>query len=190
MQQAGFQVRESIKFPSRKRNVIPAWVPSFKFLGLGTMLGAITLALGMIIKTLRDLEQDVTSKWPAHLNPGVPEKPLAARMFQMLMLMGWLILMVGFIWALIFANGTLAGYWNNSISQVLNAAAPGSALLPQLGEIKATLPWLSFLRFAGMALLFTWITVAFRKISRPVNLCLQIQALFFKRIVKFHSRVV
>jgi len=34
------------------RHSIPTWVPMFKFLGLGIMLGAITMALGSIIQTL------------------------------------------------------------------------------------------------------------------------------------------
>ncbi len=89
--------------------------------------------------------------------------------YQMFVWLGFLFVIVGFIWALVFANGTVASYWNNSESQVLNAAAPGSALLAQLGVIKTTLPWLSFLRFAGMSLLFTAITVALSVIIRTLQ---------------------
>ena len=70
------------------RHSIPTWVPSFKFLGLGIMLGAITVALGLIARTLHDLDKDVTAKWPADLNPGVPTKPPAAKFFPMLMMHG------------------------------------------------------------------------------------------------------
>jgi len=114
-------------------------VPSFKFVGLGIMLGAITMALGMIIQNLRELGKNVRANWPAQLNPGLPEKPLAAKMFPMIMMMGWMILIVGLIWAL-GLNGTVTSYWNHSIANELNLAEPGSTLLNQLGTITATLP--------------------------------------------------
>ena len=61
---------------------VPTWVPSFKFLGLGIMLGAITMALGTIIQTLRALGKDLIAKLPADLNPGVPAKPLPLAMLM------------------------------------------------------------------------------------------------------------
>ena len=92
------------------RQSIPYWVPSFKFLGLGIMLGSITMALGLIATTLRNLGIDVMSLWPKNLNPGIPEKPRSAKLFPMLMMMGWMILLAGFIWALV-SNGTVTTYW-------------------------------------------------------------------------------
>lgn len=164
------------------RHSIPTWVPSFKFFGLGIMLGAITMALGMIIKTLRDLGKDVMSKWPADLNPGVPAKPLVAKMFPMIMMMGWIVLIIGLIWALSL-NGVVVDYWNHSMATELNPAEPGSALLAQLGLIMGTLPWLGFLRFSGMAFLFTGITVALTVIIRT----LQFQEKTLEKFVKARS---
>ena len=88
------------------RHSIAAWVPHFKFLGLGLMLGAITMALGLIATTLRNLGKDVMATWPAELNPGVPDKPKAAKMFPMMMMMGWILLFAALIWALVL-NGTV-----------------------------------------------------------------------------------
>lgn len=150
------------------RHSITTWVPSFKFLGLGILLGAITMALGTIIKALRDLGKDVMEKWPTDLNPGVPDKPLSAKMFPMIMMMGWIILIIGFIWALSL-NGVATSYWNHSIANELNPAQPGSALLTQLGVLAGTAPWLGFLRFLGMSLLFTGITVALTVIIRTLQ---------------------
>ena len=147
---------------------ISAWVPAFKFLGLGLMLGAITMALGMIIQTLRTLGKHVAGVWPAHLNPGLPEKPRAAKLFPMLMMMGWIILIIGLIWA-ISLNSVVTSYWNHSIVNELKPAQVGSALLEQLGIITSTLPWLSALRFFGMALLFTAITVALTVVIRTLQ---------------------
>lgn len=150
------------------RHSIPTWVPSLKFMGLGIMLGAITMALGVIATTLRDLGTDVMSKWPAELRPGTPTKPHSAKMFPMLMMMGWMALLIGLIWAFAL-NGTVSSYWAHSIANELNPAAAGSALLQQLGVIKASLPWLAALRFLGMALVLSAITLALTVIIRTLQ---------------------
>ncbi|MCP4420570.1 MAG: hypothetical protein GY805_28520 [Chloroflexi bacterium] len=150
------------------RHTIPTWVPSFKFLGLGVMLGAITMALGVIATTLRNLGGNVMGKWPKQLNPGVPPKPRTAKMFPMIMMMGWMVLIVGVIVAFSI-NGTVASYWAHSIATELNPAQTGSTLLSQLGAIKATLPWLTLLRFLGMSLIFTAITVSLTVIIRTLQ---------------------
>ena len=150
------------------RHSIPTWVPSFKFLGLGIMLGAITMALGVIATTLRDLGTDVTALWPKGLNAGTPEKPRSAKMFPMLMMMGWMILLIGLIWALA-TNATVTTYWSNSIATVLNPAEADSTLLRQLGVITGAKPWLAALRYTGMAFVFTAITVALTVIIRTLQ---------------------
>ncbi len=150
------------------RHLAPTWIPPFKFLGLGILLGSITMALGLIATTLRDLGTDVMSTWPTKLNPGTPEKPRSARMFPMLMMMGWMLLIAALIWGL-GLNGTVASYWNHSIATELNPAQPGSALLNQLGTIKASLPWINLLKFTGMSFVFTAITVALTVIIRTLQ---------------------
>ena len=150
------------------RHSIPTWVPSLKFMGLGVMLGSITMALGVIATTLRDLGTDVMSKWPAELRPGTPAKPRSAKVFPMIMMMGWMALLAGLIWAFAL-NGTVTSYWAHSIANELNPAVAGSALLQQLGVIKASLPWLAALRFLGMGMLLTAITVALTVIIRTLQ---------------------
>lgn len=164
------------------RHSISTWVPSFKFLGLGIMLGAIIMALGSIIQTLRDLGTDVMSTWPPELNPGVPEKPRSAKLFPMIMMIGWIILIIGLIWAL-SVNSVVTSYWNHAIANELNPAQPGSALLAQLGLIEANLPWLGFFRFLGMSFLFTGITVALTVIIRT----LQTQEKTLQKFLEAHS---
>jgi len=150
------------------RNTIAHWVPAFKFVGLGLLLGAITMALGIIVKTLRELGIGLMSNWPKNLNPGAPEKPRAAKMFPMLMMMGWMVLIAGLIVALA-SNGTVSAYWNKSIALVLNPARIGSVELQQFGLIQGIKPWLGALRFTGMALLFTAITLALTVIIRTLQ---------------------
>lgn len=150
------------------RHSIATWVPAFKFLGLGLMLGAITMALGVIATTLRGLGGDVMGKWPQQFNPGVPPKPRTAKIFPMLMMMGWMVLIAGLVVALLL-NGTVTSYWAHSIATELNPAQPGSLLLNQLAAIKGTMPWISLLRFMGMGLVFTAITVALTVIIRTLQ---------------------
>jgi hypothetical protein len=150
------------------RQSIPHWVPSLKFLGLGIMLGAITMGLGLIATTLRETGIGVMSNWPKELNPGAPAKPRSAKMFPMLMMMGWMILLIGLIWALA-SNATVTAYWSNSIANVLNPAEAGSNLLRQLGVIQGVKPWLAALRYTGMAFVFTAITIALTVIIRTLQ---------------------
>ncbi len=100
----------------------------------------------------------------------------------MIMMMGWILLIIGLIWALSL-NGVVVDYWNHSIATELNPAESGSALLAQLGLIMGTLPWLGFLRFSGMAFLFTGITVALTVIIRT----LQFQEKTLEKFVKARS---
>jgi hypothetical protein len=150
------------------RHSIPTWVPMLKFLGLGIMLGAITMALGSIIQTLQVLGKEVSANWSDKLNPGEPEKPKAAKLFPLLMMMGWIILIIGVIWAFSL-NSTVTSYWNHSVANELNPAQLGSTLLTQLGTIVSTLPWLNAFRFTGMAFLFTAITLALTVIIRALQ---------------------
>ncbi len=150
------------------RHTVPIWVPALKFLGLGIMLGAITMALGLIATTLRNLGTDVMAQWSAKLNPGTPPKPATAKMFPMIMMMGWLLLIIGLVWA-VSLTGVASSYFNHSIATELNPAEAGSALLAQLGVITGTLPWLAALRFLGMGFLFTGITVALTVIIRTLQ---------------------
>jgi len=164
------------------RNVIQQWVPAFKFVGLGLMLGAITMALGLIAMALRDMGIGLMSGWPKELNQGPPDKPRAAKMFPLLMIMGWMLLLAGLVVALA-SNGNVSAYWNNSIALVLNPAGPGSIELLQLGFIQGIKPWLGALRFAGMGMIFTAITVALTVIIRT----LQAQKKILRGFIKARS---
>jgi hypothetical protein len=83
-------------------------------------------------------------------------------------MMGWMILLIGFIWALV-SNSTVTAYWANSIANTLNPAVEGSTLLRQLGAFQGVKPWLSALRYTGMAFVFTAITVALTVIIRTLQ---------------------
>ena len=134
-----------------------AWVPGLTFLGIGMILGGITFALATILGNLRvggGKVQEAIGKGIVVMKP-----PITARLFPMLMMGGMMVLMASFgigIWL-----GVLnAVYWNHSIANELNVAPAGSDLLSDLGTINAVEAWVGPLRFVGIAMLLSGITLA------------------------------
>lgn len=143
-----------------------AWLPGFKFLGLGMMLGGITFLLATIIGNLRVAGGNIQRALGA--TPQVLKKPLTGQLFPMLMMMGMMILIATFIvsiWLATQAND----YWDHSIATELNTAAAGSGLLDDLSTIEATRAWLTPLKFVGMALMFTGIVLALATIVQVLR---------------------
>lgn len=134
-----------------------AWVPGFKFLGLGFLLGGITFLLASILGNLRVAGGKVQKALGAEQI--VIKKPLSGTVFPMLMMMGMMILVATFGTSIWLATETHS-YWNNSVATVLNPAGAGSETLRQLGVIKATAAWLTPLKFVGMVFLFSGIALA------------------------------
>ena len=134
-----------------------AWVPGFKFLGLGFMLGGITFLLATILGNLRVAGGRVQKA--LGVDQIVIKKPITGTLFPMLMMMGMMILVVALGVSIWLATQSY-DYWNNSIATVLNPAIAGSETLRDLGVIKATGAWLTPLRFVGMAFMFSGIALA------------------------------
>ena len=162
-------------------HVIEAWVPQFKFLGLGLGLMAITMALGTIAKRLRRMGQVISSHLPADLRPPMPPIPTRVRVFQLSTLMGVMILSAALIIGLVLATGVVPSYWNHSIANELDPAQPGSALLAQLGVVSSFADWLNPLRMVGMAFLFTAITLALTVIIGTLRMQAGVLVDFYKR---------
>jgi hypothetical protein len=143
-----------------------AWLPGFKFLGLGLMLGGITFLLATIIGNLRVAGGNIQRAIGA--SPQVLKKPMTGHLFPMLMMMGMMILIATFIisiWLATQANS----YWDHSIATELNTAAAGSGLLDDLSTIEATMAWLVPLKFVGMAFLFTGVALALATIVQVLR---------------------
>jgi len=162
-------------------HVIEAWVPQFKFLGLGLGLMAITMALGTIAKRLRRMGQVISSHLPADLRPPMPPIPTRVRVFQLSTLMGVMILSAALIIGLVLATGVVPSYWNHSIANELDPAQPGSALLAQLGVVSSFADWLNPLRMVGMAFLFTAITLALTVIIGTLRMQAGVLVDFYQR---------
>lgn len=151
-------------------HVTEAWVPQFKFFGLGVGLLAITMALGTIAKRLRRMGQVITSHMPDDLRPTMPPPPKVVRVFQLSAMMGIMILLAVLIIGIVLATGVVPAYWNHSIANELNPAEPGSTLLAQLAVVSSFANWLNPLRMVGMAFLFTAITLALTVIIGTLRL--------------------
>ena len=152
------------------RHVIEAWLPQFKFVGLGLSLMAITMALGTIAKKLRHMGKVIAAHMPANLAPPTPPIPGRVRIFQLSTMMGIMILLAALIVGIVLATGVVPDYWSHSIASALNPAAAGSALLDQLASVSSYAKWLNPLRILGMGFLFTGITVALTVIIGTLRL--------------------
>ncbi len=137
--------------------VTMAWVPGFKFFGLGLMLGGITFLRATILGNLS--VQGGRVQQALGVPVMIPEPPTTAKMFPMFMMLGMMILMAALAISIWLAT-VAASYWNHSIATELNTAQAGSELLRQLGLLNAVKAWLEPFKFIGMASLFAGIALA------------------------------
>lgn len=140
-----------------------AWLPGFKFFGMGLLFSGITFVLANIINALRAAGGGLQRALGVEVK--AMAKPLTAKLFPLLMMTGLMILIVAFIISLWLA-GVSAGYWNHSIKTDLDAAPAGSALLAQLATIQSVKAWLEPLKFVGVAFLLTGISLALATIRK------------------------
>jgi hypothetical protein len=128
---------------------IDLWLPYFKFLGLGLILGGIVMALRVIIDSLRNAGAEVIENLPAELRPAPPSPPWYALMMPMVMMLGLLVFIVALIVGLGLAADARALFANPI--PAIDAAGAGTALLATLEGIKATSAWLVPFKFFGVA---------------------------------------
>ena len=143
-----------------------AWLPTFKFLGIGMLLGGVTFLLATILGALRTGGGRVQEALGIELK--ILRPPLTAKLFPMAMMMGMMVLMVGLVVGIVLATATY-DYWNHSIVSQLNPAGEGSSLLRDLGTINAVKLWLEPFKFVGMALLLTGIGLALATVVRALR---------------------
>ncbi len=133
------------------------WLPAFKFLGMGMILGGVTFLLATILGALR-----TGGGWVQQVL-GVPVRiikpPMTARVFPIVMMMGMMVLMVSLIISVVTAF-TAYDYWNHSIATQLNLAVAGSALLSDLQTINTVGAWQAPFKFVGVAMLLSSIGLA------------------------------
>ena len=122
------------------------WLPYFKFLGIGLLLGGIVMALRVIIDNLKAVGAEVLSSLP---EGELPAPPWFAALMPALMMLGLVILIVALVISLGLA-GTARQVFAHPLPEI-DAAGAGSAMLAQLQTIQASSAWLVPLKFLGVA---------------------------------------
>lgn len=136
---------------------IGLWLPYFKFLGIGLILGGIVMALRVIIDNLQAAGEEVLENLPAAKRPALPKPPWYGLMMPVVMMIGELI----FIYALVVGlnlAGTARALFANPLPTI-DAAGTGSTLLAQVQVIHATKGWLIPLKFFAISTEFLSITM-------------------------------
>jgi len=75
---------------------IGLWLPPFKFLGIGLILGGIVMALRIIIDNLKAAGVEVLSNVPAEKRPQMPATPWYASLMPAVMMLGEVVFLVAF----------------------------------------------------------------------------------------------
>jgi hypothetical protein len=143
------------------------WLPYFKFLGVAMILGGITMALGVIGLRLQNLGKKVMASVPETARVAIPPKPVTVYLMRMFMMLGMLIIIVGFIVSLNVA-GTASAVYSNPVVEI-DAAATGSPLLAGLAGVHAAEAWLEAFKFVGIAFLFLGIVNGLASIIFALN---------------------
>ncbi len=143
------------------------WLPYFKFLGVSMILSGITMAVGVIGLRLMKLGEEVMDSVPKQARVTIPPKPKSALMMRLFMMMGMMIILIGFIVSLVTA-GTASAVFSQPITDI-DAAATGSALLRDLASVVATEAWLEAFKFVGVGFHFLGIIYGLGSILFALN---------------------
>ena len=128
------------------------WLPYLKFLGLAMILGGITMALGVIGLRLQKLGKEVMASVPRNARVRIPSRPMSVHLMRMFMMLGMLIIIIGFFVSLGVA-GTASDVFSHPVTEI-DAAPAGSALLDGLARVHSSEAWLEAFKFVGVAFLF------------------------------------
>ncbi len=128
------------------------WLPYFKFLGLSMILAGITMALGVIATRLQKLGMEVMSIVPPGARMNIPPRPRSAMWMRIWMILGMMVILIGFVVSLSIAGTALTVYSNPVVA--IDSASSGSALLNGLSAVHSAKGWLEGFKFVGVAFLF------------------------------------
>lgn len=143
------------------------WLPYFKFLGLGMVLGGIVMALRVILDNLMQAGGKVLANLPADKRPVMPNAPWYGRLMPIVMMLGMLIFIIALIVSLQLASTARAVFANPL--PVVDAAGAGTVLLAQVQSIHATSAWLVPFKFFGIATEFLAIVMGLGTIAYVLN---------------------
>jgi hypothetical protein len=113
--------------------------------------------------------------------------PYQLKLFPILTILGWILIMLALIIGLVVLTPTAASYFGANSKEVRDAAEAGSQLLSQI-SILASIPlWLESLTFLGVAFFICGIALEFSVIPSLVKMRGDAMAKAFPSIVKLGS---
>ena len=140
------------------------WLPAFKFLGVGMLLGGVSLLLATILSALRDGGGQVQKALGVDVRRMEP--PMTAKLFPWLMILGMIVLIAALAIGIVIAKLSF-GYWDHSIVDNLDPATKG--LLKDLRAISRFTIWLEPFKFVGLALMLSSIGLALATVARALR---------------------
>jgi len=131
---------------------IVVWLPYIKFLGLSMILTGITMALGIIATKLQNLGKAVMTSVPQQARVAIPQKPRSVMAMRGFMMLGMMIIVIGFIVAIVTA-GVASDVYSNTVA-VLDSLDSSSPILQDLAQVHSTESWLEAFKFVGVSFHF------------------------------------
>ncbi len=133
------------------------------FLGMGLILGGITMTLVNVVRSLRDAGRDVQQSLGAQ--PVQLAKPLSAKLTPHVMLMGVMVEVAAFVVGIVAAT-TIGGV---SPASLADPATAGIGDIADIGFVRAASAWLPGLRLVGLALILASVVLALITIQRSIR---------------------
>lgn len=131
------------------------WLPYFKFLGVGLLLGGIVMALKVIIDNLKGVGVEVLSNLDEKDRPATPTPPWYAMLMPLIMMIGLVIFIIALVISLGLASNARTLFGDNSIQSIDGS----SDLTSDLQGIREVSAWLVPLKFAAVATEFLAIAI-------------------------------
>lgn len=133
------------------------------FLGMGMILGGITMTLVNVVRSLRDAGTDVQESLGAE--PVQLAKPLSGKLTPLVMMTGVMIEIGAFVTGLVAA----ATIGNVSAASIADPAAASAGDLADIGFVRAASAWLPGLRLTGLALILLSVVLALTTIQQAIR---------------------
>ncbi|RMF78014.1 MAG: hypothetical protein D6737_16080 [Chloroflexi bacterium] len=142
------------------------WMPTFKFLGLGMIMGGIIMALRVIMDNLRGLGYEAL---PRHHHDKIPNPPGFWPLMPMFMMLGMVIFIVALIVGIVTAGDASDLFANPAPVIDAGVTADGVNLIPTIQSIHQTEAWLVPFKFFGISTMFLSITLGLYTIVWILN---------------------
>ncbi len=133
------------------------------FLGMGLILGGITMTLVNVVRSLRAAGRDVQVSLGAQ--PVQLDKPLSGKLTPHVMLMGVMVEVAAFVIGIVAA--TTIG--EVSLAALADPSTAGAANIADIGFVRAASAWLPGLRLVGLALILTSVVLTLTTIQKAIR---------------------